>query len=139
MSRCEYTVDTYGIALPSHSKEYEYVLQKLKTLHPDYFNDGESEFEHLYYIHDIEPNISHHHNINVYELENINNFESITVSDAHPILVLHGNHEKPTLISSPFKSKEDCVNHYKQLFGDILPEDFDYKNNIGKITYITWG
>lgn len=138
MSICEYTVDTYGITLPSHSKEYEYVLQKLKTLHPDYFNDGESEFEHLYYIHDIEPNISHHHNIDVYELENFNNFESITVSDAHPIIVLHGDHEKPTLVKSPFKSNQECVNHYKNQFGNILPNDFNYENAIAKIHIEAW-
>ena len=138
MSRCEYTVNTYGIAIPEHSVEYYYVLEKLKTLHPDYFNDGQDEFEHLYYINDIEPNITHHHNIDIYELENFNNLESITVSDAHPILVLHGNHEKPTLISSPFKTTDECVNHYKNQFGNILPDDFDYENTIGKIYIEAW-
>ena len=138
MSRCEYTVDTYGIALTEHSVEYYYVLEKLKNLHPDYFNDGQDEFEHLYYINDIEPNISHHHNIEVYELENFNNLENITVSDAHPILVLHGNHEKPTLISSPFKTTDECVNHYKNQFGNILPDDFNYEKIISKIYIEAW-
>lgn len=138
MSRYKYTVNTYGIAIPSNYREYDYILDKLKEKHPDYFNDGQDEFEHLYYIHDIEPNISHHHNIDVYELENFNNFESITVSDAHPIIVLHGDHEKPTLVKSPFKSNQECVNHYKNQFGNILPNDFNYENAIAKIHIEAW-
>ena len=55
------------------------------------------------------------------------------------IFILFGDHEYPTLYSAPFKSKEDCVNYYKENFGDILPKDFNYENNIGKISYITWG
>lgn len=54
-------------------------------------------------------------------------------------LVFIGDHKVPTLYSSPFKSKEDCINHYKKQFGDILPKNFDYESNIGKISYITWG
>ena len=63
-------------------------------------------------------------------------YEPIYVDD---ILILFGNHDVPTLYSSPFKSKEDCINHYKKQFGDILPKDFNYENNIGRISYVTWG
>ena len=133
MSRYEYTVDTYGIAIPSNYREYDYILDKLKEKHPDYFNDGQDEFEHLYYINDIEPNISHEHNVNVYELESMNGLEKIIVSDPEPILVLSGDHYKPTLVTSPFKTTEECVNHYKNQFGNLLPDNFDYENTIGKI------
>lgn len=133
MSRYKYTVNTYGIAIPSNYREYDYILDKLKEKHPDYFNDGQDEFEHLYYISDIESNISHEHNVNVYELESIDGLEKITISDVNGLLVLHGDHEKPTLITSPFKSNQECVKHYKKQFGNILPDDFDYENTIGKI------
>lgn len=138
MSRYKYTVNTYGIAIPSNYREYDYILDKLKEKHPDYFNDGQDEFEHLYYISDIEPNISHEHNVNVYELESIDGLEKITISDVNGLLVLNGDHEKPTLITSPFKSNHECVKHYKKQFGNILPDDFDYENTIGKIYIEAW-
>lgn len=138
MSRYKYTVNTYGIAIPSDYREYYYILDKLKEKHPDYFNDGQDKFEHLYYINDIEPNISHEHNVNVYELESIDGLEKITISDITGLLVLHGNHEKPTLVTSPFKSNQECINHYKNQFGNILPDDFDYENTIGKIHIEAW-
>lgn len=138
MSRYKYTVNTYGIALPSHSKEYEYVLEKLKTLHPDYFNDGESKFEHLYYINDIEPDISHHHNVIIYQIETLKDNKNITISDLTGLLVLHGDHEKPTLVTSPFKSTDECINHYKNQFGNILPDDFNYESTIAKIHIEAW-
>lgn len=133
MSRYKYTVNTYGIAIPSNYREYDYILDKLKEKHPDYFNDGQDEFEHLYYINDIEPNISHEHNVNVYELESIDGLEKITISDVKPVIILQGDHDKPTLLTSPFKSNKECVNHYKNQFGNILPDVFDYENTIGKI------
>lgn len=138
MSRYKYTINTYGIAIPSNYREYDYILDKLKEKHPDYFNDGQDEFEHLYYINDIEPNISHENNVNVYELESIDGLEKIIISDVNGLLVLHGDHEKPTLIKSPFKSNQECINHYKNQFGNILPDDFDYENTIGKIYIEAW-
>ena len=138
MSRYNYTINTYGIALPSYSKEYEYVLEKLKTLHPDYFSDGEDEFEHLYYINDIEPNISHHHNVVIYKIENLKDKENFIISDLTGILVLHGDHDKPTLVTSPFKSNQECINHYKNQFRNILPDNFNYEKNIGKIYVKAW-
>ena len=138
MSRYNYTVKTYGIALPSYSKKYKYVLEKLKTLHPDYFNDGEDEFEQLYYINDIEPNINHHHNVVIYEIESLKDKENLIISDLTGLLVLHGDHPKPTLVTSPFKSNEECIEHYRNQFNDILPKDFNYEENIGKIYVKAW-
>lgn len=138
MSRYKYIVNTYGIAIPSNYREYDYILDKLKEKHPDYFNDGQDKFEHLYYINDIEPNISHTHNVFVYELESMNGLEKITISDSKPILILHGDHQKPTLLTSPFKSNQEYINHYKNQFGNLLPNDFDYENTIGKIHIEAW-
>ena len=77
-----------------------------------------------------------------YDAENI---EIITLNGddreiyAIDVLILIGNHDVPTLYSAPFKSKQDCINHYKKQFGDILPKDFDYENNISRISYVNWG
>ena len=138
MSNSAHTLNTYGIIIPSDFKTYNYVLEKLKTLHPDYFNDGEDEFEQLYYINDIEPNISYHHNVVIYEIESLKDKENLIISDLTGLLVLHGDHPKPTLVTSPFKSNEECIEHYRNQFNDILPKDFNYENNIGKISYIAW-
>lgn len=138
MSTCKYIVNTYGIAITSHSKQYESILEKLKEKHPDYFNDGQDEFEHLYYINDIEPNISHHHNVNIYKIETIDGQKSASISDVNALLVLHGDHDKPTLITSPFKSNQECIDYYKKQFGNILPDDFNYENTIAKIHIEAW-
>ena len=123
MSHQTHTTNTYGIIIPSDSKNYTYILDRLIEKHPDYFNDGQDEFEHLYYINDI---------------ERINgSFLSKTGSKVN-VLILHGNHAKPTLVTSPFKSNEECINHYKNQFTNILPTDFDYESNIGKIYVKAW-
>lgn len=138
MSHQTHTTNTYGIIIPSDSKNYTYILDRLIEKHPDYFNDGQDEFEHLYYINDIEPNITHEYNIISLDIERINgSFLSKTGSKVN-VLILHGNHAKPTLVTSPFKSNSECINHYKHQFDNILPPDFDYEGNIGKIYVKAW-
>ena len=138
MSNSTHTLNTYGIIIPSDSKTYNYVLEKLKEKHPDYFNDGQDEFEHLYYINDIEPNLNHEHNVSQFEIEKINGNNIFKVGTNVSILILNGDHEKPTLVTSPFKSHDECIKHYKNQFNDILPKDFDYEENIGKIYVKAW-
>ena len=138
MSNKTHITNTYGIIIPSDSENYTYVLNRLMEKHPDYFNDGQDEFEHLYYINDIEPNITHEHNVISLDIERINgSFLSRTGSNVN-VLILHGKHEKPTLVESPFKSNDECINHYKNQFDNILPTDFDYERNIGKINMKAW-
>lgn len=138
MSKSTHTINTYGILIQSDSENYTYVLDRLKEKHPDYFNDGQDEFEHLYYINDIEPKLNHEHNISQVEIEKINGDILFKVGTNVSLLILNGDHEKPTLVTSPFKSNDECINHYKNQFNDILPEDFDYKENIGKIYVKAW-
>lgn len=138
MSTKIHTINTYGIIIPSDSKMFNHVLEKLKEKHPDYFNDGQDEFEHLYYINDIEPNLTHEHHVSQFEIEKINGDFVSKVGINANFLVLHGDHKKPTLITSPFKSNEECIEYYKHQFQYILPEDFDYENNIGKIYIKIW-
>ena len=138
MSNQTHITNTYGIIIPSDSENYTYVLDRLMEKHPDYFNDGQDEFEHLYYINDIEPNITHEHNVISLDIERINgSFLSRTGSNVN-VLILHGKHEKPTLVVSPFKSNDECINHYKNQFDNILPTDFNYERNIGKIYVKAW-
>lgn len=138
MSKSTHTINTYGILIQSDSGTYQYILEKLKEKHPDYFNDDQDEFEHLYYINDIEPNLNHEHNISQVEIEKINGDIIFKVGTNVSLLILNGDHAKPTLVTSPFKSNDECINHYKNQFNDILPEDFDYEENIGKIYVKAW-
>lgn len=138
MSNQTHITNTYGIMIPSYSETYTYVLDRLMEKHPDYFNDGQDEFEHLYYINDIEPNITHENNVVTTKIEKIDGSYNSTVGSNANILILHGNHAKPTLVTSPFKSNDECIKHYKNQFGDILPTDFDYERNIGKIHVKAW-
>lgn len=133
MSKSTHTINTYGILIQSDSVTYEYILEKLKEKHPDYFNDGQDEFEHLYYINDIEPNLNHEHNVMTLEIENIKGFYKSRTGVNTSLLILNGDHEKPTLVTSPFKTNEECIQHYKNQFNDILPKNFNYEENIGKI------
>lgn len=138
MSNSTHTLNTYGIIIPSDSKTYNYVLEKLKEKHPDYFNDGQDEFEHLYYINDIEPCLNHEHNNIAFQIENIKGLSKMKTGAKVNLLILNGDHPKPTLVTSPFKSNDECIKHYKNQFNDILPKDFDYEDNIGKIYVKAW-
>ena len=138
MSKSTHTINTYGILIQSDSENYTYVLDRLKEKHPDYFNDGQDEFEHLYYINDIEPKLNHEHNISQVEIEKINSDILFKVGTNVSLLILNGDHEKPTLVTSPFKTNEECIQHYKNQFNDILPKNFNYEENIGKIYVKAW-
>ena len=135
MSQSNYTITYYGIAIPIDSSElYTHVLKQLASKYPEYYQEVyEDELDFL--------NIFDFTNVS-YEAEDIG---IITLAGEYKdiytnnILILIGDHEYPNLYSSPFKSKKDCINHYKKQFGDILPKDFNYENNIGKISYVTWG
>ena len=138
MSKSTHTINTYGILIQSDSGTYKYILEKLKEKHPDYFNDGQDEFEHLYYINDIEPNLNHEHNVITLEIENIKGFYKSRTGVNTSLLILNGDHEKPTLVTSPFETNEECIQYYKNQFKDILPENFNYEENIGKIHVKAW-
>ena len=134
MSQSKYTITHYGIAIPINgSKLYEHVLKQLASKYLGYYQEANDELDFLDML-DF-TNVS-------YEAEDIGiitlagEYKEIYTND---ILILIGDHEYPNLYSAPFKSKEDCIQFYKQQFGDILPKDFNYENNIGKISYVTWG
>lgn len=140
MSQQNYTITYYGIAIPINEEPlYQYVLKQLISKNHDLYLDcdqddlvfvSQLQFQENKFIHyPYEPE-----DIQVITLAS--DYEPIYVDD---ILILFGDHDAPNLYSAPFKSKEDCINHYKKQFSDILPKDFDYENNIGKISYVTWG
>ena len=134
MSQSNYTITHYGLAIPIDGSElYTHVLKQLASKYLGYYQEANDELDFLDTL-DF-TNVS-------YEAENIGiitlagEYKDIYTND---ILILIGEHEYPNLYSAPFKSKEDCITYYKEKFGDILPTDFNYENNIGKISYVTWG
>lgn len=137
MSMHNYAITYYGLAIPTDgSEQYNYIIKQLASKHKDLYENND-EYGFL-------SDVQYQENDSLVLVTDAEDPEIINLKGNYrslpeDFLVLIGDHSVPTLYSSPFKSKEDCVNHYKQLFGDILPEDFDYKNNIGRISYITWG
>lgn len=135
MSQQNYAITYYGIPIPiENSKLYQHVLKKLISKHSQLYQECQkdeltflTELQFTYVPYDAED-------IGFISLDN--EYEPFYNKK---IFILFGDHEYPTLYSAPFKSKEDCVNYYKENFRDILPKDFNYENNIGKISYITWG
>lgn len=134
MSQSNYTITYYGIAIPIDGSElYTHVLKQLASKYLGYYQEANDELDFLDTL-DF-TNVS-------YEAEDIGiitlagEYKDIYTND---ILILIGEHEYPNLYSAPFKSKEDCITYYKEKFGDILLTDFNYENNIGKISYVTWG
>ena len=140
MSQKNYTITNYGIVIHiDESEQYNYVVKKLISKNKKFYKDlDEDEFD---FLNELQYQAEQSLHVS-YDAENI---EIITLNGddreiyAIDVLILIGNHDVPTLYSAPFKSKQDCINHYKKQFGDILPKDFDYENNIGRISYVTWG
>lgn len=140
MSQQNYTITNYGIVIPiDESEQYNYVIKKLISKNKQFYkNLDKDEFD---FLNELQYQDGQSLHVS-YDAENI---EIITLNGddreiyATDVLILIGNHNVPTLYSAPFKSKEDCIKHYKKQFGDILPKDFDYENNIGRISYVTWG
>ena len=138
MSMHNYAITYYGLTIPlDGSEQHNNIIKNLASKYKDLYNNDCDEYEFL----DTVQYQEYESLALVTEAEDsdITNLNGGCRSLPEDFLVLIGDHSVPTLYSSPFKSKEDCVNHYKQKFGDILPDDFDYENNIGQITYITWG
>lgn len=140
MSQQNYTITYYGIAIPiDDSEQYNYIVEQLISKNKQFYKDlDEDDFNFLQEL-QFQEEQSLHVSYDAEDIEVITlkgDYKPLYVED---ILILVGDHKIPNLYSSPFKSKQDCINHYKKQFGDILPKDFDYESNIGKISYITWG
>lgn len=144
MSMTRYAVNEIGILINPDSYDFVYLCNKLRKLAPE-LNYIENDIEFIYEIKDI--NIDYKINIDVIYIEDspINDIDIYTLKEDlktyhfEDVIVLQGQHRFPTLTQSPFRSKYDCINHYKEIYGELLPEDFDYENNIGEISYSLFG
>lgn len=128
----------YGIAIPvNDSKESKSIINNLILKYQDIYNncgqDINNFFNYLKYDNDIL--IFFDYNVNDAEIINLDGALKTLYDDK--LLILTGDHDIPNLSSSPFASKEDCVNYYKKEFNDILPKNFKYIENLGQIRYVT--
>lgn len=138
MTTLNYAIINYGIAIPIDNSElYQYVLERLISKNQDLYETiCKKNIDDFLVELSLQPYRDIDVSFDVEGIEFINldkDYKSIYVDN---ILILVGDHETPTLYSTPFKSKEDCIEHYKQKFKNILPKNFDYKNNIGEISYV---
>lgn len=128
----------YGITIPiNESQESQYVLNHLISKYKDiYDNCGQELTEFLNYLkYDNDMLIFFDYHVNDAELITIDGALKTLYDDE--LLILAGDHDIPNLYTTAFASKEDCLNYYKKEFGDILPKNFKYAENLGKLTYIT--
>lgn len=144
MSITRYAVNEIGILINPDSYDFVYLCDKLRRLAPE-LNYIENDIEFIYEVKEI--NIDYKINIDVTYIEDspINDIDIYTLKEDlktyhfEDVIVLQGQHRFPTLTQSPFRSKYDCIKHYKEIYGELLPEDFDYENNIGEISYSLFG
>lgn len=110
-----YAIINYGIAIPMDNSElYQYVLERLISKNQDLYETVcKKNIDDFL----VELSLQPHRDIDVsFDVEGVEftnldkDYKSIYVDN---ILILVGDHEAPTLYSTPFKSKEDCIEHYE--------------------------
>ena len=129
----------YGITIPiNESQESQYVPNQIISKYKDIYDDcGQELTEFLNYLkYDNDMLIFFDYHVNDAEIITIDGALNTLYDDK--LLIFAGDHDIPNLYTSPFTSKEDCINYYKKEFGDILPKNFKYAENLGKLTYITF-
>ena len=129
----------YGMLIPEKTDTFNTICKKLRELHPE-LKEYEDDLvllnivESDYIDYNVEVIYTVGSDTDIYTLSN----EYETYNDNNYV-VLKGIHGEPSLTSSPFESKEDCIEHYKEIYGKILPENFNYEENIAKITFSLYG
>lgn len=138
----------YGISIFPNTPVWDYVASKIREKQeknaPSSSTMSDSEIMSEEFANEFEWDVS---DVKCFSLKqevlNLSLGESInkevefptSYSDVNQLICLEGEHRQPTMISSPFNSEEEVVEHYKTLYGDILPDDFDYPKYIGLWTY----
>lgn len=138
----------YGISVFPNTPVWDYVASKIREKQeknaPSSSTMSDSEIMSEEFANEFEWDIS---DVKCFSLKrevlNLALCESISkevelptsYSDVNQLIRLEGEHRQPTMISSPFNSEDEVVEHYKTLYGDILPDDFDYPKYIGLWTY----
>lgn len=129
----------YGIPIPIDNSElYQYVLKQLISKYKkSYTFECQDDIDDFLMDMSLEADESIDISFGIQNIEftNLNNeFKPI---NSESILILSGDHKTPNLYSTPFESKKECIEFYKQEFSNILPKNFDYENNIGTILYVS--
>lgn len=47
--------------------------------------------------------------------------------------------KRSTLLKPAYSSEDEIISELKYNYGMLLPQDFDYRNNIVYATYVVWG
>lgn len=129
----------YGIPIPIDNSElYQYVLKQLISKYKkSYTFECQDDIDDFLMDMSLEADESIDISFGIQNIEftNLNNeFKPI---NSKSILILSGDHKTSNLYSTPFESKKECIEFYKQEFSNILPKNFDYENNIGTILYVS--
>ena len=135
MAMRNYAQVEYGMLIPEKTETFKTICKNLRKLHPE-LKEYEDDLvllnivESDYIDYNIEVIYTEGNDTDIHTLAN----EYDTYNDNNYV-ALKGLHREPSLTSSPFDSKEDCIEHYKEIYDKILPENYSYEDNIGKITF----
>lgn len=140
MSSQNYPNLTYGMFIPTEHHVYKHILSKLAEKFPKLNSESKNDFDFIYEVAATSSEYSHIsllYNID-YMYENVLDRTEVEYSETDG-LILSGSHSTPSFTSKPFDTTEEVVEHYKSLYGDLLPENFNYESYIGQLLYVTYG
>lgn len=129
----------YGILIPENTETFKTICKNLRELHPE-LQEYEDNLvllnivESDYIDYNVEVIYTEGSETTIYTLSS----EYNTYNDNNYV-VLKGMHGTPSLTSSPFNSKEECIEHYKEIYNELLQEHFPYEEKIGEITFSLFG
>lgn len=140
MSSQNYPNLAYGMFIPTDHHVYKHILSKLAEKFPELNSESKNDFDFIYEVVATSSEYSHIsllYNID-YMYENVLDRTEVEYSETDG-LILNGSHSDPSFTFKPFGTNEEVVEHYKSLYGDLLPEDFKYENYIAQLLYVTYG
>lgn len=139
MSQSNYAVSIYGIMLRPGTTDFKKTVEKLAAKHNELYEEAEQDAK--VFLTELEEtgklSIVYQRDIEDLSLYNLN--EDCEEFWSEEVLIFAGDHNFPKLYSSPFNSKQEVIDFYKEQFGEFLPENFSYEENLGKISYVIWG
>lgn len=139
MGMRDYAVDDYGLVLD------EATTRLIASQMFDYFKDVDEEYGEGNWTYELYDNGICEY-ISEFTGEALllkDNGETIfdkghTYYNYEPVCYVQTS-KYPTLFNKAYENMDDLVDEFKTKLGKYLPEDFDYRNNICKITGTYYG
>lgn len=138
MFKDDYVVTYFGIVIPESDKNFMKVAKALSSKYDQVDKDFKDN-EVFSYLDDLRYLVK-----KVNFLTRVNRLQKVDLTkrkeefEEQAVLFLLGEHDEPSLIFSPFSSKENCIAYYRETFNDVLPHDFDYERYIATASFVDY-